>query len=42
MRDVEHFFWDFDGTLFDTYPVIIENLQLALSILATTAIPMKQ
>ena len=31
MRDIKHFFWDFDGTLFDTYPVIIENLQLALS-----------
>ena len=25
----EHFLGDFDGTLFDTYPVIIENLQLA-------------
>lgn len=30
MRKIKHFFWDFDGTLFDTYPVIIENLQLAL------------
>lgn len=30
MKDIKHYFWDFDGTLFDTYPVIIENLRLAL------------
>ena len=30
MRTIQHFIWDFDGTLFDTYPVIIENLDLAL------------
>ena len=31
MKNIQHFIWDFDGTLFDTYPVIIENLNLALS-----------
>lgn len=30
MKDVRHFFWDFDGTLFDTYPVIIESLRQGL------------
>lgn len=30
MQDIHHFIWDFDGTLFDTYPVIIENLRLSL------------
>ena len=30
MKQIRHFIWDFDGTLFDTYPVIIENLNLAL------------
>lgn len=30
MQNIRHFVWDFDGTLFDTYPVIIENLDLAL------------
>lgn len=30
MRDIQHFIWDFDGTLFDTYPVIIGNLRAAL------------
>lgn len=30
MQDIQHFIWDFDGTLFDTYPVIIENVRLAL------------
>lgn len=30
MKNIRHFIWDFDGTLFDTYPVIIENLNLAL------------
>lgn len=27
---VRHFFWDFDGTLFDTYPIIIEDLRRCL------------
>lgn len=30
MKDIRHFFWDFDGTLFDTYPVIIETLRQGL------------
>lgn len=30
MQNIRHFIWDFDGTLFDTYPVIIEDLNLAL------------
>lgn len=30
MQNIRSFIWDFDGTLFDTYPVIIENLRLAL------------
>lgn len=30
MKNIQHFIWDFDGTLFDTYPVIIEDLNLAL------------
>lgn len=31
MRHVKHFIWDFDGTLFDTYPIVIENLRHALA-----------
>lgn len=30
MQNIKHFIWDFDGTLFDTYPVIIKDLDLAL------------
>ncbi len=30
MQSIRNFIWDFDGTLYDTYPVIIENLRLAL------------
>lgn len=30
MQNIRSFIWDFDGTLFDTYPLIIENLRLAL------------
>lgn len=30
MENIRHFIWDFDGTLFDTYPVIIEDLNQAL------------
>lgn len=30
MREIVNFVWDFDGTLYDTYPVIIENLRKAL------------
>lgn len=30
IRQIRHFIWDFDGTLFDTYPIIIEQMQTAL------------
>ena len=31
MKDIRHFIWDFDGTLFDTYPVIIRSMRSALA-----------
>ena len=31
MNHIQHFIWDFDGTLFDTYPVIIGDLRSALA-----------
>ena len=31
MKDIRHFIWDFDGTLFDTYPVIIRSMTSALA-----------
>ena len=31
MKDIRHFIWDFDGTLFDTYPVIIRSMRKALA-----------
>lgn len=31
MQHIRHFIWDFDGTLFDTYPIIIQNLRSALA-----------
>jgi len=30
VRCVKHFIWDFDGTLFDTYPIIIAQMQAVL------------
>ena len=30
MANLRHFFWDFDGTLFDTYPLVIEDLRRSL------------
>lgn len=30
MQHIQHFIWDFDGTLFDSYPIIISNLRAAL------------
>lgn len=30
MQHIRHFIWDFDGTLFDSYPIIISNLRRAL------------
>lgn len=31
IRRIKHFIWDFDGTLFDTYPIIIRQIQTALT-----------
>lgn len=41
MRQIEHFIWDFDGTLFDTYPMIIGNLQKALGEFGHTCDPVE-
>ncbi len=30
MQHIRHFIWDFDGTLFDSYPIIIGNLRATL------------
>ena len=30
MRHIKHFIWDFDGTLFDSYPIIIGTLRATL------------
>lgn len=30
IRCIKHFIWDFDGTLFDSYPIIIAQIQTAL------------
>lgn len=30
MKNIKHFIWDFDGTLFDTYPFFISSFQAAL------------
>ena len=30
LKNIRHFIWDFDGTLFDTYPAIIQDLRFAL------------
>lgn len=38
---VRHFIWDFDGTLFDTYPVIIRNLRDALALYGQDANPVE-
>ena len=38
-RGLRHFIWDFDGTLFDTYPVMIQNLRDALARFGRDAAP---
>ena len=38
---LRHFIWDFDGTLFDTYPVIIRNLRTALGQFGRDADPVQ-
>ncbi len=37
MNNIRHFIWDFDGTLFNTYPTIIHCVQLALADFGHTA-----
>ena len=34
-----HLIWDFDGTLYDTYPRMVQELQTALATFGKTAIP---
>ena len=41
IRQIRHFIWDFDGTLFDTYPIIIEQIQAALGVLGHTIDPVE-
>ena len=38
---LRHFIWDFDGTLFNTYPVIIRNLRTALGQFGRDADPVQ-
>ncbi|MBQ9167546.1 MAG: HAD-IA family hydrolase [Oscillospiraceae bacterium] len=38
---LRHFIWDFDGTLFDAYPVIIQNLRDALARYSQDADPVE-
>lgn len=38
-HSLRYFIWDFDGTLFDTYPVIIRNLRDALARFGRDAAP---
>ena len=37
----KHVIWDFDGTLFDTYPIIIQNLDNALREFGYTCDPLE-
>jgi HAD superfamily hydrolase (TIGR01509 family) len=41
IRQIRHFIWDFDGTLFDTYPIIIEQIQTALGDFGHTIDPLE-
>ena len=41
IRDIKHFIWDFDGTLFDTYPIIIQQMQTALGSFGHTIDPLE-
>ena len=41
IRSVKHFIWDFDGTLFDTYPIIIGQMQTALAGFGHTIDPLE-
>jgi len=41
VRCVKHFIWDFDGTLFDTYPIIIAQMQAVLGDFGHTIDPVE-
>ena len=41
MKQVQHLFWDFDGTLVDTYPNLVRYMSLALSDFGITADPVE-
>ena len=41
IRHIKHFIWDFDGTLFDTYPIIIHQIQTALAGFGHTVDPLE-
>ena len=41
IRQVKHFVWDFDGTLFDTYPIIIAQIQTVLADFGHTIDPVE-
>ena len=41
IRQVKHFIWDFDGTLFDTYPIVISQMQTALGDFGCTIDPVE-
>lgn len=41
IRCVKHFIWDFDGTLFDTYPIIIAQMQAVLGDFGHTIDPVE-
>lgn len=39
LQNIKHFIWDFDGTLFDTYPVVIQDIRNALQTFGHDADP---
>lgn len=41
IRQIRHFIWDFDGTLFDTYPIIIAQMQAVLEDFGHTIDPVE-
>lgn len=41
IQQVKHFIWDFDGTLFDTYPLIIAQMQAVLADFGHTIDPVE-
>ena len=41
LSHIRHFIWDFDGTLFDSYPIIIGNLRSALGLYGFDCAPVE-